>query len=91
MESGERIVEKQLDPTPNPEEQMMGNQRQTFLRSVLHVLPERDQYCLYLRAEGLRYREIAGILGMSLGAVSISLMRSFARFERADKGKNYAG
>ncbi len=84
-------VDKQLDPTPNPEEQMMGNQRQKLLRAVLRVLPEQDQCCLYLRAEGLRYREIAGILGMSLGAVSISLTRSFARFERADAGGNHAG
>jgi RNA polymerase sigma-70 factor (ECF subfamily) len=37
-----------------------------------------------LRAEGLRYREIAQVLDMSLGAVSISLARSLARFERAD-------
>jgi RNA polymerase sigma-70 factor (ECF subfamily) len=41
---------------------------------------------LHLRAEGLRYREIAEILEMSLGAVSISLSRSLARLERADRG-----
>jgi DNA-directed RNA polymerase specialized sigma24 family protein len=33
--------------------------------------------------EGLRYREIAGILDMSLGAVSLSLARSLARIARA--------
>jgi hypothetical protein len=27
---------------------------------VLRALPEQDQWCLFLRAEGLRYREIAG-------------------------------
>jgi RNA polymerase sigma-70 factor (ECF subfamily) len=36
-----------------------------------------------LRAEGLRYREIAGALAMSLGAVSMSLARSLARIARA--------
>jgi RNA polymerase sigma-70 factor (ECF subfamily) len=36
-----------------------------------------------LRAEGLRYREIAQTLAMSLGAVSISLARSLARIARA--------
>jgi RNA polymerase sigma-70 factor (ECF subfamily) len=40
---------------------------------------------LHLRAEGLRYREIAGVLGISLGAVSLSLQRSFARLIRADR------
>jgi len=38
---------------------------------------------LFLRAEGLRYREIAGILDMSLGSVSISLARSLARIARS--------
>jgi RNA polymerase sigma-70 factor (ECF subfamily) len=54
--------------------------------ATVRALPERDQHCLHLRAEGLRYREIAEILEMSLGAVSISLSRSLARLERADRG-----
>ena len=39
----------------------------------------------FVRAEGLTYREIAQVLEMSLGAVSLSLGRSLARFARADK------
>jgi RNA polymerase sigma-70 factor, ECF subfamily len=88
VESDEGIMERQLDPTPNPEEQLMGKQRQKRLRSVLRVLPEQERYCLYLRAEGLRYREIASVLGISLGAVSISLTRSLERLGRADEGQN---
>ena len=38
---------------------------------------------LLLRAEGLRYREIAQTLAISLGAVSMSLARSLARIARA--------
>jgi RNA polymerase sigma-70 factor, ECF subfamily len=79
------LMEKQIDLAPNPEEQLAAVQRHNRLRAVLQALPERDQSCLYLRAEGLRYREIAEVLGMSLGAVSISLTRSLARFERADE------
>lgn len=85
------IIERQLDPTPNPEEQLMHSQRQERLRAVLEALPEQDRCCLNLRAEGLRYREIANILGMSLGAVSISLTRALARLGCADEGYNYAG
>jgi RNA polymerase sigma-70 factor (ECF subfamily) len=85
------IVDRQLDPTPNPEEQLMHSQRQERLRAVLEALPEQDRCCLNLRAEGLRYREIANILGMSLGAVSISLTRALARLGCADEGYNYAG
>jgi|HubBroStandDraft_3_1064219.scaffolds.fasta_scaffold147078_2 RNA polymerase sigma-70 factor (ECF subfamily) len=73
-------------PALNPEEELASNQRQRRLSSILNALPDQDRRCLYLRAEGLRYREIAEILGMSLGSVSGSLVRSFARFERADRG-----
>jgi RNA polymerase sigma-70 factor, ECF subfamily len=52
---------------------------------VLQALPERDRCCLGLRLEGLRYREIGQVLGMSLGAVSISLTRSLARLMRANE------
>jgi RNA polymerase sigma-70 factor (ECF subfamily) len=79
------LMEKQIDLAPNPEEQLATVQRHDRLRAVLQALPERDQSCLYLRAEGLRYREIAEVLGMSLGAVSVSLRRSLARLERADE------
>jgi RNA polymerase sigma-70 factor (ECF subfamily) len=73
------------DPSPNPEERLFADQRTERLVAVLKVLPETDQYCLRLRAEGLRYREIASALGMSLGAVSISLTRSLGRLMRADR------
>ncbi|MGC9951110.1 MAG: sigma-70 family RNA polymerase sigma factor [Bryobacteraceae bacterium] len=72
-------------PALNPEEQLASNRRQRQLSSILHALPEQDRRCLYLRAEGLRYREIAEVLGMSLGSVSDSLGRSLARFQRADE------
>lgn len=73
------------DPQPNPEEQLAGSQRQQRLMAVMRALPEQDQYCLYLRFEGLRYREIAEVLGISLGAVSNSLVRSLGRMGRADE------
>jgi RNA polymerase sigma-70 factor (ECF subfamily) len=78
------IAEEQHDPSPNPEEQLSSAQRRRRLLAVVDALPEADQGCLRLRAEGLRYREIASALGISLGAVSISLTRSLARLIRAD-------
>jgi RNA polymerase sigma-70 factor (ECF subfamily) len=73
------------DKSPNPEEQLLQAQRRRKLQSVLRALTEQDRCCICLRAEGLRYREIAEILGMSLGSVSSSLTRSLARFERAEQ------
>jgi RNA polymerase sigma-70 factor (ECF subfamily) len=72
-----------LDPAPNPESQLVHSQTQQRLLAVVQALSEQDRRCLVLRAEGLRYREIAGILDMSLGAVSISLARSLARIARS--------
>ncbi len=79
-----KIAEGQFDPSPNPEEQVSSAQRRRRLLAVVHALEEADQGCLRLRAEGLRYREIAAVLGISLGAVSISLTRSLGRLMRAD-------
>jgi RNA polymerase sigma-70 factor, ECF subfamily len=78
------IAKEHVDPSPHPEEQLSSAQRRQRLLAVVQALPEADQGCLRLRSEGLRYREIAGVLGMSLGAVSISLTRSLARLIRAD-------
>lgn len=73
------------DPSPNPEEQVALDRKQAKLWAVVQALPERDRCCLNLRAEGLRYREIAETLEMSLGAVSISLSRSLAKLSSAEE------
>lgn len=78
------IAECNCDPGLNPEQQVFRTERQRRLFAVLKALPEQDRACLYLRAEGLRYRQIAEALGISLGSVSISLTRSLARLQRAD-------
>ena len=82
----EESIAKLQDRYPNPEEAFAAKQRQTRLAAVVSALPEQDRCCLHLRAEGLRYREIAQVLGISLGSVSLSLVRSLARLSRADKG-----
>ncbi len=79
------IAERQSDPSPSPEEEVLFTQKHRRLLAVFHALSDEDQYCLHLRAEGLRYRAIATTLGISLGAVSISLTRSLARLARADR------
>ena len=82
----EALANRQPDRGQNPEQLAESNQRLRRMEAVLRVLPEQDRCCLYLRAEGLRYREIAAALGISLGAVSIALARSLARIQRANQG-----
>jgi RNA polymerase sigma-70 factor (ECF subfamily) len=74
-----------LDPAASQEQELVQAQRQARLRRVLRALPAQDRRCVCLRAEGFRYREIAELTGLSLGAVAKSLARSMARMENADE------
>jgi RNA polymerase sigma-70 factor (ECF subfamily) len=71
-----------IDEGPDPEQQALDNQRQQLMSAVIRALPRQDRACLALRAEGIRYREIAEILGVSLGTVALSLGRSLAKLSR---------
>lgn len=68
-----------VDGGLSPEEQAAMTGVRQRLRSVVEALPERDRTCLFLRAEGLRYREIALALDVSLGAVAASLSKSLGK------------
>lgn len=67
------------DAGGNPEASALHRERCRSVRAVLAALPERDRHCFYLRAEGLRYRQIAETLGISLGAVAKSLARGMGK------------
>lgn len=73
------------DECLNPEERLAGMQRQRRLETVLRLMPERDQQCIALRAEGLCYRDIATTLGVSLGSVAKSIVRAITRLTAADQ------
>jgi len=79
-----------IDSDPDPERQFAAQQTQKALLAVVDALPEQDRRCLYLRAEGLRYREIAEVLDLSISTVSVSLGRSLARISRAHGMVNHA-
>ena len=86
-QANDRRVEPEIeifavDPAPNPEDGYALRQTREHLLAVVDALPELDRRCIFLRAEGLRYREIARILDISLGAVALSLARSLARVAR---------
>lgn len=72
-----------IDSAPSPEDRLVSSQTQRRVKAVVQALSEQDRRCLVLRAEGLGYREIARILDISLGAVSMSLARSLSRIARS--------
>ena len=71
-----------VDPCLNPEQRLASSRTHRQLLAVVNALPERDRQCLSLRAEGLTYREIAQVLEVSLGLVSLMLTRCLARIAR---------
>jgi RNA polymerase sigma-70 factor (ECF subfamily) len=72
-----------VDPGPSPEDDVLARSYRARVLAVVQALPEVDRRCLSLRAEGLRYREIAEVLNISLGGVSMSVARSLRRIARA--------
>lgn len=64
---------------PTPEQQAIANQTRRRVAAAIQALPPLDRACIALRAEGLRYREIAEVLGISLGGVALCLERALAR------------
>ena len=80
------LVDRVIDPAANPEQQLADDRRVRRLRTIVRALPERDRQCVFLRAEGLRYRDIARTLDISLGGVAKSLARTMKRLTNADEG-----
>jgi RNA polymerase sigma-70 factor (ECF subfamily) len=72
------------DPSPGPLETLEQREADAVLWSAVASLAEEDRVILLLsRFEGLRYREIAKILGISEGAVKIRAHRALQALRRA--------
>jgi RNA polymerase sigma-70 factor, ECF subfamily len=72
-----------LDEHANPERDLLDRERRMQFDTAVRGLSEQQQNCLYLRAEGFRYREIASILGVSDSTVGEFLGRAIARLRKA--------
>ncbi len=58
---------------------MLDEERSRRLRAAIEKLPEQQRECMLLRSSGLRYREIAGILGIQTSSVGALVHRAAAR------------
>lgn len=76
------VPERCGDLSAGPEASACATERRRRLLLAVAGLSERDRRCLALRAEGLRYREIGQVLGISVGSISNSLTRSVMRLMR---------
>ncbi len=79
----ELASEARQDPAPDPEQEILEREKQTRIHLALRRLSPQERYCLDLRAEGLRYREIAEILGIRTPSVVTFLARGMKKIMRA--------
>jgi RNA polymerase sigma-70 factor (ECF subfamily) len=75
-------TESSVDPGGDPEQALLQKERLSRMQSAIGKLPRRQQECLHLRAEGLRYREIAHVLGIGVSSVAESLQRAMETLAR---------
>lgn len=66
---------------PDPERAYLDEERRKLLDRAIHDLSPQQRNCLHLRAEGLRYREIADVIGISTSTVGEFLRRAVARLK----------
>jgi RNA polymerase sigma-70 factor (ECF subfamily) len=71
------------DGRPRIDAAMIQDERMTQIGEAWKVLSPQQRQCLHLRAEGLRYREIAEAMGISISTVREFLSRAIARLQKA--------
>ncbi len=70
------------DKSPTPEQTAIERERFAAVRNGLALLSKQERHCLYLRAEGFSYREIADILGITVSSVAEFLRRAIRKMTR---------
>ena len=70
-------------PDATPEQRVLDLEKIKRVRGALVSLPADERQCLHLRAEGMRYREIAEALGVSTTTVADMIRHALARIEKA--------
>ncbi len=82
-EGRDRVSEgmREAGEADNPEELLLAEERHRKMGIALRRLSVRERQCLELRAEGLRYREIAEVLQVTIPAVQSFLARAIAKLK----------
>lgn len=69
------VSEWLADPSPGPHQIAEWQQSRQRVQAGIEQLSERDRQCVYLRIQGLGYRQIASILGIGRSTVADTLDR----------------
>jgi RNA polymerase sigma-70 factor (ECF subfamily) len=71
------------DPAPNAEHELLRRERHGWLRAAMQGLSAQERRCLFLRAQGLRYREIGEVLDIKIPTVVTFLTRAIQKLTKA--------
>ena len=71
------------DSRPGVEKDLIERQKMEHIGKAWATLSHQQRQCLHLRAEGLRYREIAETLQISMSSVREFVCRAIARLQKA--------
>jgi RNA polymerase sigma-70 factor (ECF subfamily) len=77
------LEEKLRDQDQTPELGVLERERMLALHKAVESLSPQQRQCLRLRAQGLRYHEIAATVGISISSVSEFLQRAITRLRKA--------
>ncbi len=75
----DEFEESRIATAPNPEELLLRKEKMIRVHLAVDSLSLQQKECLSLRVEGLRYREIAEILGVTVSTVAESLRRALVK------------
>jgi len=75
------LLRERADPAPDPEQKIILLERARRLREAMAQLTPRQRRALLLRAKGLRYQEIAILMGVSVQRVGELMQRVISSLE----------
>jgi RNA polymerase sigma-70 factor (ECF subfamily) len=73
-------------PGDSPEDRLLREEQIFWLRSAIERLTPQQIECLQLRVAGLRYREIAQVMGIGISAVGELVQRAMTRLNEDFNG-----
>jgi RNA polymerase sigma-70 factor (ECF subfamily) len=82
LEQWADLTSSSATQSPTPEELLLRKEKMVRVQVAIAELSEQQKQCLYLRAEGFRYREIAEILGVTVSTVVESLRRAIKKLTK---------
>jgi RNA polymerase sigma-70 factor (ECF subfamily) len=76
------FAENRREQMPEAETSLLRAERNRLVREALALLSPQERQCLELRAEGLRYREIADIMALDISTVTTYVDRAVRKIAR---------